>query len=102
MAATLTELIRLINDVIEKSRRDNLKKQAQEFVDHYFYVLRYGWRHGAKEECKKKEKEVFAHWRDAKKAAEAGKADDLQHALARAEDDLHELAECLGIDPIPF
>ena len=96
-ATTLTELVRLVDDLI-----DTLKEQAQKFVDSYMYVLRYGWEHGGTEKCREKENEVFNHWRDAKQATESGDANALQNALARASDDLAELAECLGFSPLPF
>lgn len=98
----ITQLINLIDDVIEKSRRDALKDQVADFGGHYLFVVRHGFHNGGTEKCRAKEKEVHAHWQKALTAARAGNADDLQNAIAAAMDDLRELAECLGIDPVPF
>ena len=101
-AAAISQLIGIIDDVIDKSRKDALKEQVLDFATHYMFVLRHGFRNGGTKECKAKEQEVFDHWQRALAAARSGDANALQNAISSALDDLQELAACLGIDPVPF
>lgn len=98
----LAELIKLIKEVIEKGRRDRLIELVNDFFTKYNFVLR-SWtrmkdRH---EECQEKDNQVMEHLQDAAKAAKAEDANTMQEALAKAEDDLEELAKCLGITIMP-
>lgn len=100
---TLEVLIETINDVIEKSRRERLREQITDFFSKYTFVLET-WTEDDKphKECREKRREVGDHLRNAMNAARSGNADGVQEAIARALDDLEELAKCLGIQVRPF
>ncbi|WP_026960281.1 hypothetical protein [Aliagarivorans taiwanensis] len=98
----LTELVKLVKDAIEKGRRDRLIELINDFFNRYNFVLRTWTRmEDRHKECHKKDNEVHKHLQDAKAAAKSGDANAMQEALAKARDDLEELAECLGIDIMP-
>ncbi|CAM3911967.1 hypothetical protein [Rheinheimera salexigens] len=98
----LAELVRLVKDVIEKGRRDRLIELVNDFFTRYNFVLRSWTRmEDRHKNCHKKDDEVNKHLQDAKSAAKAGDANAMQEAIAKAKDDLEELAECLGIEIMP-
>lgn len=98
----LAELIALIKEVIEKGRRDRLIELVNDFFSKYNFVLRSWTRmEDRHEKCREKDNEVNKHLQDAKNAAKAGDPNAMQEALAKATDDLEELAECLGIEIMP-
>lgn len=98
----LSELIRLVRDVIEKGRRDRLLELIVDFFAKYNFVLRLWTRmEDRHKECHEKDDEVNQHLQTAKDAAKSGDADAMQEAIAKAKDDLEELAKCLGIEIMP-